>query len=184
MAAFEASAPAALKEHLVGRIAVGPDSGPAEVSKLASVALRADERARAAAHAEQAVRDAERGGRAVAGLAASLRAFSRGQAALIVVDQAVVRPGLACGSCPALVVDGDRCPECGAALLRVPDLVEELIHRAAGHAVEVLDSDELAVLAPHGGMAAILRYRERRPASDPIQIGREAADSLESPSTL
>jgi peptide subunit release factor 1 (eRF1) len=181
MAIFETSAPAALKEHLVGRIAVGPDTGPAEVTKLASVALLAYERERAVAHATQAVRDAEGGGRAVVGIAASLGAFNRGQAALIVVDQGLVRPGFACGACLALVLDGDRCPECGAALVRVPDLVEELIHRAAGHAVEVLDADDLTVLAPYGGMAAILRYRDPRLDSDPIQVGREAADKIASP---
>ena len=182
MAAFEGYASGPLKEHLVGRIAVGPDSGVAEVCKLASAALQAHERERAAAEAEQAVHAAGPGGRAVLGIAAALSAFSRGQAALIVVDQRLVRPGYACGACPALVLQGDRCPECGAELVRVPDLVEELIHRAAGHAVEVLEAEDLAVLAPHGGMAARLRYRERRPAA--VQLGGAAADRIESPSTL
>jgi peptide subunit release factor 1 (eRF1) len=176
VSAFEAALPRGLRSRLVGRIPVGPESGAAEVLAQVTAALTHYERSRAAGQAEQAVRDAEHGGRGVAGIPASLRAFARGQAATILVAQGLARPGLACSHCSALVLAGERCPECGGDLFRVPDLVEELIHRAAGHHVEVVDVEEPSPLAACGGMAALLHFRAAASDGGPIQVTRETSD--------
>jgi peptide chain release factor subunit 1 len=170
VAAFEAALPRVLHSRVVGRIPVGPESGGADVIAQVTKSLTEHERSRAASQAEQALREAERGGRGVAGIAASLRAFARGQAATILVSPGLARPGLACSRCPALVLAAERCPACSGDLFRVPDLIEELIHRAAGHHVEVIDVEEPSPLAACGGMAALLHFRTPTRRRGPIQV--------------
>jgi len=163
-AAFEADAPRGLRDQLIGRLSLGPESPPAEVLARAGELILAHARKQAAQVVEEVIKEANAGGMGVAGVAPTLRAFGHGQAAIVVVSPRLVRPGRACGACSGLAIEGDICPMCGAELVQVPDVIEELIYRALSHSVEVVDVEGHPGLEAAGGMAALLRYRRPSPA--------------------
>lgn len=165
VAAFEAHASRALHDHTIARLALGPEAPSTEVLARATGAVVAHERQRGARMVETAIMEARTGGLGVAGVAATLRSFGRGEVAAIVVSSRLARPGLACGRCPGLDLEARQCPACGGDLMRVPDVVEELIHRALAQSVEVVDLDAHPALEAAGGMAALLRYRRPGPAA-------------------
>ncbi len=75
-------------------------------------------------------------------------------AEILTVPEAGLVPGGECRQCGALSADRGRCPDCGAAALPVPDLVDEMVTRTlqdGGHVYPV--GDGLSHLA------ARLRFR-------------------------
>lgn len=160
---FEASTPRSLRECTIGRLGLGPEAPAAEVLARASETVLAHARAEGMRIVDTAVGEAAIGGMGVAGIAPTLRAFSRGQVAAVAVSSGLARPGLACGACPALEIDGESCPRCGAELVPVPDVVEELVYRALGQSVEVVDVEGHEGLEAAEGMAGLLRYRRAAP---------------------
>jgi peptide chain release factor subunit 1 len=171
VAAFEAHAPRALRDRTIARLALGPEAPSAEVLARVSEAVAAHERQRGTRMVETAIKEARTGGLGVAGVAATLRSFGRGEVAAIVVSSRLSRPGLACGRCPGLDLEARHCAACGGDLVQVPDVVEELIHRALGQSVEVSDLDGHPALEAAGGMAALLRYRRPGPAATVPEAG-------------
>jgi peptide subunit release factor 1 (eRF1) len=163
--AFEAGATRALRDRIIGQLGIGPDTSSSEVLARTSETVLARTRQEATQVVDAALKEASAGGMGVTGIAPTLRAFGRGQAAVVAVSPRLARPGRACGTCSGLELEGDVCPVCGNDLVQVPDVIEELIYRALSHSVEVVDVAGHPGLEAAGGMAALLRYR--RPAPTP-----------------
>jgi peptide subunit release factor 1 (eRF1) len=67
--------------------------------------------------------------------------------------------GKRCPTCGWLGITGTSdCPADGTALLAVDDVVEAAVERAIGQSAEVLLVSERPELAPHGRIAALLRF--------------------------
>ncbi len=159
LAELDACMPGALRERIIARLALGPESPPAEVLARVSAEVRRHEQESALRVARIALRDREGSGLAAVGLKPVLGAFGRGQVATLAIAPGLVRPGLACSDCPGLAIEGPACPECGGGLLPVPDIVEELVDRALARSVAVVEVDGEPDLEAAGGIAALLRYR-------------------------
>ena len=90
---------------------------------------------------------------AAVGLPACLAAVGRGAVNRLLVPDEGMIPGFACDHCGALSADRGECPDCGAAMRPVPDLLEEMVQRT-------LDDDGWATVvrdAPFS-VAAKLRF--------------------------
>jgi len=87
------------------------------------------------------------------GLSACLAAASQHAIQLLLVPSGGLIPGYGCQHCGALSITGDGCPHGAAALLAVPDLIEELAVTTLsdGGQVETLHD-------PPAGICARLRY--------------------------
>ncbi len=177
LAAFDAVAPHPIRDRVIARLPLGPEAPPAEILARLSDAVRLYEQDKGIQVAKSAIKEAEAGGLAVTGIEKTLAAFGRGQVAALTLARGMARPGLACGSCSNLAVEGRICPACGGAFLPVPDLVEELVHRAIGHSVAVVEIEGEKELDEVGGIAALLRYRGeetrdgRAPAAHGVFVG-------------
>ncbi len=167
MAAFEAASPRAVRDLVIGRLPLGPEAPASEILARTSERVLDHSRRHGIHIVDAAMKEASIGGIGVAGVGPVLRAFGRGEVSAVAVSPRLVRPGLACDACPVLDIDGASCPICGGELVRVPDVVEELVYRALGHAVEVVDVEGHPDLEAAGGMAALLRYRRSAPARTP-----------------
>lgn len=159
LAEFEACVPGILKERIIARLSLGPESPASEVVARVSAAVRQHEQESGIRIARAAIREAGATGRAAVGLGPALSAFGRGQVSTLAVWPGLVRPGLACGACHGLALEGPACPECGSGLVPVPDIVEELVGRALAQSVQVVEVEGEPELEAAGGIAALLRYR-------------------------
>ena len=123
------SLPLGLRERFAGSFAADAQTlTAARVRDLAGplVAHWAGQRAERLAAEVAAVPP---GGLAATGLGACLRAVNASAVQTLIVPDEGLVPGYACGRCGALSVDADKCPDCGAAALSVPDVIEEMITR-------------------------------------------------------
>jgi peptide subunit release factor 1 (eRF1) len=133
---------------------------PADVlaRRAAEALARADAEAATAA-VDAVLTEAAKGGRAVAGLAATLEAVDRGAVHVLYLQRGFREAGRRCGGCGALQPEaaGPRCRRCGEAT-RPAELGEAAVDRviATGGRVETVVAHEGLTRA--GGLAARLRY--------------------------
>jgi peptide chain release factor subunit 1 len=121
--------PPPLRERFAGSFAADAHTlTPARARELAGplVSYWAGQRAERLA---EEVLTMPTGGLAATGLQACLAAVNaRAVHTLIVPDDGLV-PGYECRWCGSLSAAHGRCPDCGTAALRVPDLIEEMVTR-------------------------------------------------------
>ena len=147
-----------LRERIVGRIAVAPNASEAEVAEAALEAEHRAERAEEAALVEKMRAGASAGKGAVVGVDGVLRALGEHRIATLLVSDGYQAPGWHCDACGRLATRGKTCPDCGAQMRRLDDVVEHTIEDAllGGCRVEVVvDSADLDVL---GRIGAVLRF--------------------------
>jgi hypothetical protein len=171
-AVFRAHVPAALAGAIVGEIA-GTRYEPA-----ATLAARAQDVIRLVAGSEQAgsvdavLVQAGAGGRAAAGLDATLDAANRGTVERLYLLAAFDEAGAMCGACGALQRGAAvACRWCGKPA-RAVDLGEAMVQRvlAAGGTVQSVRVH--GGLARAGGVTALLRYAPVPGAMWPAGAGR------------
>lgn len=97
-------------------------------------------------------------GRAVAGLGAVMAAVAERRVATLLVSRGFTAEGWRCPSCGATAQVGPSCGACGASLVRVDDLVDEVIDDAVAAGAVVHVCDAAADLDVAGGIGALLRY--------------------------
>jgi peptide subunit release factor 1 (eRF1) len=164
--AGEARVRAALRRHLAPALdacVVGELTGsrhePAGALAARAMAVIAQAgRAETAAAVDEALVEAAKGGRAVAGLAATLEAVAAGAVRRLFLQRSFTAPGAVCGHCGVMQSGHPAaCPLCGHAPHRV-ELGEAMVERVleTGGVVDVVDGH--AGLAARGGVAARVRY--------------------------
>jgi hypothetical protein len=149
---FLAALPAGLRDHVAGSFAADPHTlTPAKARDLASRVIQnwldqSDQRLVTKILEQPPDR------LTAAGLSACLAAASQHAIKLLLVPAAGLIPGYACQRCGALSSTGDGCPHRMAAMLAVPDLLEELAVTTLG------DGGQVETLRdPPGGVCARLR---------------------------
>jgi peptide chain release factor subunit 1 len=153
IAQFLAVLPAGLRDDFAGSFVADPHTlTPAKVRDLASHVIEQwlDQRDQ---HLVAEILQEPPDGLTAEGLGACLAAASQHAIKLLLVPAGGLIPGYACQRCGALSSTGDGCPHGAAALLAVPDLLEEL-------AVTTLSDGGQAetLYDPPGGICARLRY--------------------------
>ena len=153
IAQFLAVLPARLRDDFAGSFVADPHTlTPAKVRDLASRVIQDWLNQRDQRLVTEILQEPPDGLTAT-GLSACLAAASQRAIKLLLVPAGGLIPGYACQRCGALSSAGDRCPHGPAALLAVPDLIEELTVTTLG------DGGQVATLHdPPGGICARLRY--------------------------
>lgn len=101
------------------------------------------------------------GAAAVSGLTATLEALGAGQVETLLVEEAFSASGARCGDCGQLMVDGTRCPRCGATPTGVQNVVDAAITEAFAHHV-TLEFCKAGGLAELGHVGAFEYRRSGR----------------------
>ena len=114
--------------------------------------------------ASHLVAELRRGGLAVAGTFATLRAIQRGQGDVLVMANGYEPPagGWACRDCRAVGVAENvpaACPDCGDRDVREANIKTEMVRLAELHNVEVEILRESDALFGLGGVGCLLRYQ-------------------------
>lgn len=94
----------------------------------------------------------------VAGVEPTLEALSAGRVGELVVSHTMSTPGARCASCGRLLIRASRCPTCGSATERIPDVVEAAVAAAfrSGARVEAVVDDES--MRSFDGVGALFRF--------------------------
>ena len=149
-----------VRETLAGRLDIDVEvSGPDDVARVAEPLLDELDRERERTALERLQAGLGSDGRAAAGLELVLSALNERRVETLLFADGHTAPGLSCPRCGWLGTGAERCPLDGTPVDRREDVLEDAITAA------VLQSAEpLAVrhhrddLAPHGGVAAVLRF--------------------------
>lgn len=147
-----------LRERIAGAVALKVTASPDQIRAAAFEVEHGIQRRKEAALVERLRATVASGGRAVAGLAATLAALCAGRVDRLFVSEGYEAEGWRCSACGCLAILGRGCPGCQAEMQPVADVVDVAVARAlAGHArVEVcLDNADLDVI---GRIGALLRY--------------------------
>ena len=96
--------------------------------------------------------------RAAAGLSDTLRALMENRVATLIVAEGFETPGMRCPSCGYLGIKEETCPACGARMIRVPDVVDDIIEEAVEQGVRVEHVLEKSLLEDVGYIGALLRH--------------------------
>jgi hypothetical protein len=130
----------------------------ADLADRALAALEPLQAAAAAARVEAVLVDAEKQGRATAGLTSTLDAVSRGAVHQLYLLRAFREVGRECARCGLLKAEAvPTCPLCGGLTIEA-ELGEAAARRVLSAKGDVIDVPEHPALARHSGLAASLRY--------------------------
>jgi peptide subunit release factor 1 (eRF1) len=149
-----------LRERWVGDFQIEP--GRATVPDVLAETLAVEDRI---AHeqewqlAQDLVREAGRGERAVSGLQETLDALARGQAQTLLVEDGFAGGGQVCRPCRRVSVTEAACAQCGQPTEPCADVVEEAVELALATQCEVRHVRGETPLRDAGRIGALLRYR-------------------------
>jgi release factor family 10 len=150
---FLAILPAGLRDRFAGSFVADPHAiTPARVRELAAPIIRRWTELREERLVAR-LTELRPGRLAAIGLQACLDAVAQHAVQQLAVPDDGLVPGFCCARCGALTATADGCPDWGAAVRAVPDLIEEMVIRT------IEDGGEVdAVRDPPGGIAARLRF--------------------------
>lgn len=160
-AVFQPHVPAAVAKAIVGEIAAAQYEPASALAERALAAIRLEAGSAQAGAVDGVLVEAGAGGRAAAGVEATLDAVNGGTVERLYLLDAFTEAGGICTACAALQRAGTRgCRWCGKPTMAT-DLGEEMVRRVivAGGGVESLRVH--SGLAAAGGAAALLRFRPR-----------------------
>ncbi len=151
--------PKRLRGRLVEVLPVPITASPDDILARTSEVQTSLERAEELKVVRDLLKEVRKGGRAVAGLPATLDAVNRGRVWKLVYLQGLNLEGGYCGSCQALLDPADtRCPLCGQPVEPEPHLVDRMsrvVLERGGH-VEMVDGPAAEALRQVGEVAALL----------------------------
>ena len=149
-----------LNERWVGDFHVEPGKAtPAEVKQHV---LEIEERVEGEHErrlANELVRKAELGNRAVSGVSATLGALTRGEAQILLVEEGFETPGYVCYKCHHVSLDQQACPVCGKPTEPCPDIVDEAIELAMMKNCQIEHLQGATPLRDAGRIGAMLRFQ-------------------------
>jgi peptide subunit release factor 1 (eRF1) len=153
--------PRPLRARLAGELRLELFASDAEVLATALEAAEEVER-QAEAELVRELLEAATSSYAAVGLDETLAALSEGRVHLLLVAEALERPGAECPGCWRLwaETESEACPACGTEVQALPALAERAVERALEQAarVELVRGPAAAMLLAHGGMGAWTRY--------------------------
>jgi peptide chain release factor subunit 1 len=160
--AFEHHLHPYVRESLAGRVDLEYEyAGPADVVRAVRPLLEDRDREREHAALERLQAGLGAGGRAAAGLEPVLAALNERRVEILLYADGERAAGVACPRCGWLGVraDGDVCPLDGTPVDRRENVVEDAIEATVLQSAQPLVvRDRREDLAPHGGIAAVLRF--------------------------
>ncbi len=147
---LDAALPEDIRKLLAAIVAVPLTTGGEGIRRAVLEVEESIERQRDAAVFDQ-VREAAGTGTGVMGFDGTLRVLWEQRVDTLVVRRDFQSAGAACSACGFMITSGDSCPECGAVVEQVDDLVERAIESALdqGAAVrlgEAAHADEVGAL--------------------------------------
>ncbi|MGQ9800481.1 MAG: baeRF10 domain-containing protein [Candidatus Saccharicenans sp.] len=101
----------------------------------------------------------ERGGRAVSGLADTLRKLNSFEIQHLLITHNFSKPGKVCPSCHGLFRNEEICPACKVKIEAVADIVDEAIEVALRRNIPVTQVSPPSRLEHYGSIGAFLKYK-------------------------
>jgi hypothetical protein len=161
LAAFRTQVPTRLADRIVGEVAGARYEPTSAIAERALELIRHRDAGEAAATLDTVLVDAEGGGRAAAGVEATIEAVNRGTVDRLYLLTRYAENGRVCPACDALQREADvACRWCGAATGAL-ELGEAMVRRVLASGGDVASIEVHAGLGRAGGVAALLRYPPR-----------------------
>lgn len=161
LAAFRSQMPFRLADRIVGEVTGARYEATSAFAARALALLGRLDVSHTVTALDTVLVDAEGGGRAAAGVEATIDALNRGAVDRLYLLASYHEDGRGCSACQALQPAGDLvCRWCGAATNAV-ELGEAMVQRVLAGGGDVASIDAHAGLQRAGGVAALLRYPPR-----------------------
>jgi hypothetical protein len=158
LAVFRTHLPSGLDRRIVGEVSGARYEPTSVLAERALTLLRHQAAGQLGGTLDGVLADAEGGGRATAGVEATVEAVNRGTVDRLYVLRSYEGTGTVCSSCQALApTTSDACRWCGG-VTRPVDLAEAMIQRVLAAGGDAASVDVHAALGRAGGVAALLRY--------------------------
>jgi peptide subunit release factor 1 (eRF1) len=149
-----------LLDRLKGRLKAKP-SDPADKVLKEALDLEGTLSAAEEKNAIKAfVAEIEKGGRAVSGIRASLRALNEREVQTLLITHNFAMPGKSCPKCRFLYIDEAVCPACQKPTETVADVVDEGVEAAFRENAKVRHISPPSRLDHYGKIGAMLRYKK------------------------
>jgi hypothetical protein len=158
LAVLRTHLPSPLDRRIVGEVSGARYEPTSALAERALAVLRHQAAGQLAGTLDAVLVDAAKGGRAAAGVDATIEAVNRGTVERLYLLSSYDGTGAACLGCHALQpAVSNACRWCGAAT-RTVDLAEAMLQRVLAAGGDVASVDVHADLGRAGGVAALLRY--------------------------
>ena len=158
LAVFRTHVPSRLAGRIVGDVTAARYEPASTLAKRALALIRQRAAGEVATTLDSALAEAEGGGRAAAGVDATIEAVNRGTVDRLYLLQTYEEEGRVCRVCRALQRGADGvCRWCNAQTSEL-ELAEAMVQRVLAASGDVASVDVHAGLAHAGGVAALLRY--------------------------
>jgi peptide chain release factor subunit 1 len=148
-----------LQERIVGRIDVDVENTtPEEVLEAASAQMEQEDLRREREALDRLAEGLGTGGRGAAGLEEVLGVLNERRVEILLFEQGLNAPGVACPGCGWVGAAGDTCPIDGTTLDQREDIIETAIQLAITQSAEVIPVRHHDDLDGRGSVAAVLRF--------------------------
>lgn len=155
VAAFEKGLHASLADRVAARVSLPMAAGIARVAEAVRAAEDVVEAERAADVVGRVLEEFAAGRNAVVGVDKTLAALRDGRVETLAIENGEPRVGYRCEQCRLLAVSDGKCDSCGAAMIRVADLNEEMVDEALRARCAVVAAETRPL--PEG-VGALLRF--------------------------
>ncbi len=159
VAALESLLPNSVRDAIIGRMNLPPETSVAEVEEKALNLAAEASRSEKMQMAQEVVEKAAGGGPGVFGLPATLVALQEGRVYYLLLGEAFDSPIWRCRKCGYLSdVAVDKCPICQGEMIQVPEGAHALVRTAFEQGSRVVVMPPGSALDEHGYIGALLRY--------------------------
>ena len=148
-----------VKGKLKGRIKARPDTAESRILKECAEFEEQLKKSQEEKLVEKFIDELERGGRAVAGLADSLRKLNSFEAQSLIITHNFSQPGRVCPKCHSLYLQAETCPVCLVKTEPAADIVDEAVELALARAIPVYQVNSLTRLKHYGNIGVFLKYK-------------------------
>ncbi|MBC7363296.1 MAG: hypothetical protein H5U07_01980 [Candidatus Aminicenantes bacterium] len=150
-----------VRNKLAGRLKARPDTEP---SKILKECLEIEDKLKKKEDEEfvkNFISELESGGRAVSGLADTLRRLNSFEVQAILVTHNFSKPGKVCPGCHRLFLNEEVCPNCKMKTEEVADVVDEALELAMGRNIPVYQITPPSRLDHYGNIGAFLKFKPK-----------------------
>lgn len=155
VAAFEKGLHSSIADRISARVSLPMNAGITRVAETVRAAEDVIEAERAADVVIRVLEEFAAGRNAVVGVEKTLSALRDGRVDTLAIEDGEPRIGYRCEQCRLLAVTDGKCDSCGAAMLPVADLSEEMVDEALRARCGVVAAETRPL--PEG-VGALLRY--------------------------